>query len=254
MCAYRHLSLSVCVSLHTLPSWLPLSCLAWLKIMDASLSKILNNAKVLAMEIDARFRAATWLMGIQTGIIPIPRTTTAASALGVFSFTGWASATGTGHDCPLWNVGMCRDVSGCACSIDGHDLYLRLRDLNQHELTVVSIGFTFTENRAETARVTWAFVALWCHRWPLAFWFTEHVVSFYCNHFRIARRRTRVPLSAAYLDSIWAPHYSQDCKTVKQQVMAKLLHLWWLCQQILCLAIPRVCKWPTLLWWHLVNR
>ena len=115
MCAYRHLSLSlsVCVSLHTLPSWLPLSCLAWLKIMDASLSKILNNAKVLAMEIDARFRAATWLMGIQTGIIPIPRTTTAASALGVFSFTGWASATGTGHDCPLWNVGMCRDVSGC---------------------------------------------------------------------------------------------------------------------------------------------
>lgn len=71
----------------------------------------------------------------------------------------------------------CRDVSGCACSIDGHDLYLRLRDLNQHESTVVSIGLTFTENWAETARVAWAFVALWSHPWHVDF----HAASFYCT-------------------------------------------------------------------------
>lgn len=101
----------------------------------------------------------------------------------------------------------CRDVSGCACSIDRHDLYLRQRDLNQHELTVVSIGFTFTENRAETARVTWAFVALWCHRWHFDLQYVLYHFIIYCNHFRIARRRTRIALSAAYLDSIFTePH------------------------------------------------
>ena len=91
-------------------------------------------------------------MGIRTGIIPIPRTTTAASAFGV------DEPQLLGSDMTVLRgmsgcVGMCRDVSGCACSIDGHDLYLRLRDLNQHESTGVSIGLTFTENWAETARV-----------------------------------------------------------------------------------------------------
>ena len=198
-------------------------------------------------------------MGIRTGIIPIPRTTTAASAFGVFSFTGWASATGLGHDCPPWNVGMCRDVSGgfhwrtwsvlettgsestrINCCVDRLDFHRKLvgdcKSCLRLCRTVIS---------------------------PLTCWFSCCIILLYSimvDHFRIAWRRMRVALSASYPDRIfiephttprtaklWRSKWWQSFSTFGGFASRFYMHSMLGNSKSLQIL-------PTLLWWHPVNR
>ena len=173
MCAYRHVSLCVCVSLHTLPSWLPLSCL------HGSKSWMPHCRKSWTMQ-------RCWPWKLMLVLEPPPDWW--ESRLGLFRFLvplpqhqPWVSSHSLDEPQLLGpDMTVLCGMSGCVGMCMFHWQTWSLLETTgpeSHELTVVSIGFTFTENRAETARVTWAFVALWCHRWHFDLQYV--VVSFY---------------------------------------------------------------------------